>query len=124
MIVGYRYVFVQQRINAVVQWVLFFHLVTFGWIFFRAGDMHQIGAMVGSLWGNFHLSAENAFLFLNFAFLVMPLLLLQIWQWRRNDLLFFTRVHWAWQSALYAAIFYLIVGFGVMRPEQFIYFQF
>lgn len=39
-------------------------------------------------------------------------------------LVFLCRQNWVLRTAIYAVMAYLVAGFGLMKPEQFIYFQF
>jgi hypothetical protein len=61
---------------------------------------------------------------LRFGLIVLPLLLIQWEQRRTGDLLAVFRWHWLPKTMAYALMTYLVLGWGVMRAEEFIYFQF
>jgi len=55
---------------------------------------------------------------------VIPLLIIQLGQWKSGDLLFVSKMPRVYRVAFYALITYCIIGFGIMKSEEFIYFQF
>lgn len=124
LIIVYRYLSGIQRLHQFLQWLIFFHCVVIGWLLFRAGSMKQVATMLSSCVSNFHVTGDGMNALLRLIAFVFPLLIVQAFQARRNDLLFLNKVHWTARVVIFAVMFYLIVGFGVMESEQFIYFQF
>jgi len=112
------------NIAKVIKIVLFFQFISLGWLFFRATSLHQIGDMLHSLCFQFHLN--KAFLYQSIGLIVvlLPLWIVQLGQYLTNDLLFLYRQHWLVKTFAYALMAYLILGWGVMKSEEFIYFQF
>lgn len=104
--------------------IVCFHVVTLGWLFFRAQSMGQVKAMAQSLVFNFHFSSQDTFAYLVFALIVLPLIGVQVGQYLTKDLMFLYRQHWVLKTVAYAFLTYLVLGWGVMRAEEFIYFQF
>lgn len=103
--------------------IIVFHLVTVGWLFFRATSLQQVGDMTLSLL-HFENTEAAQKLWRRFAFVVLPLLAVQLWQFKSDDLLILFRQHWLVKTCVYALMAYLILGYGILKPEEFIYFQF
>ena len=57
-------------------------------------------------------------------FFALPLIAMQAWQYRSNDLLVATKLHTIPRGLLYGVLFAAIVVFGAREPVEFIYFQF
>ncbi|HUN23706.1 MAG TPA: MBOAT family O-acyltransferase [Anaerolineales bacterium] len=104
-----------------------FALTCLGWLLFRAHTFAQINGMllglfdstgwsIGALTGSLRYAAE-------LAFLGAPLLVIQLWQARKQDLLAPTHAPTALRLALYSALF---IGAILLRRDslEFIYFQF
>ncbi len=103
----------------------FFNLVCLGWLFFRAGSIGQIGAMLQSLFFNFQ--PDSIFIIDGIPqalFLTGLLLGMHALQARKNNLLavFELAVFPRW--GLYILAFYLMMGLATGAAKQFIYFQF
>jgi len=111
-------------IKRIFQTILFFHLTVLGWLLFRAQSIHQITQMLHALFFNFNYYDQNILLWLQFCAFTIPLLLIQCWQFKANDLMVLYKQHWLLKAALYAFLTYLLVGWGVLKSEEFIYFQF
>ncbi|MBF0521765.1 MAG: MBOAT family protein [Candidatus Omnitrophica bacterium] len=104
--------------------LFFFHLVVFGWLLFRAGSLTQVIAMLKGLCFHFHFNNEAQEMFLHFVGIMLPLLGIQLWQYYKKDLSVLFHQHWFVKTFLYALMTYLILGWGVLKAEEFIYFQF
>jgi D-alanyl-lipoteichoic acid acyltransferase DltB (MBOAT superfamily) len=107
-----------------VSWLVFFHLVCYGWLLFRCQSNAQIVELtkaLGSNWGEASLVLNTA---ARIIFYIMPLLIVEFFQWRSENLLvplcWPTPVRWA----LYVACFYLTLSCGAFDVTEFIYFQF
>lgn len=103
---------------------LFFQLISLGWLIFRAQSMGQVFAMLNAVASNFSTSAYSLNALIVLVPLVSVLLVVQFFQYRRTDLLFLFRQHWAVKAVALCAAFYLILVFGVTGGHEFIYFQF
>lgn len=103
--------------------VLFrFQLTAFGAMLFRAQDMKQVGAMVRALadgWGEAEWGA-----WLRYLFYAAPLIALEIAQFRARDQYVVLKWPLVARVAVYLALFYAIVIFGMKNAQSFIYFQF
>lgn len=86
--------------------------------------MGQVAAMTGSLFAHFYPDHTVFTPALQLCLIVGPLLVLQFFQARTNDLLILYRQHWLVQTIVYAFMGYLILGWGILKAEEFIYFQF
>ncbi len=112
-----------QAGGRILKTIFFFHMVTIGWLLFRATSLHQVGEMFYAMGNIFH---EPGFweLFLQFSAIIGPLMIVQYGQLKTGDLLFLFKTPKIVKIGVYALMTYLILGFGVMRAEEFIYFQF
>ncbi len=104
--------------------ILFFHLVTLGWLLFRAQSIHQVAQMVSALLFSFSVDHATLSLFLRFLGFVVPLIMIQLGQFKTDDLMFLYRRHWLIKTIAYALMSYAMLSWGVMKAEEFIYFQF
>jgi len=104
--------------------IFFFHLVVLGWLFFRAQSFGQIVNMLQALMFNFRFNQQDLSLWIKSAGFVLPLLAIQIWQFKSNDLIILFKQHWLLKTIVYAFLTYLVLGWGIMKTEEFIYFQF
>jgi D-alanyl-lipoteichoic acid acyltransferase DltB (MBOAT superfamily) len=102
--------------------IIFFHVVVLGWLLFRAQSLHQAGEMLQGLFYNFNITSIASWF--SFSGFVLPLLLVQVWQLRSKDLMIIYKQHWLLKTLLYAFMAYLLLGWGVMNAQEFIYFQF
>jgi len=104
--------------------IVVFHLVCLGWLFFRAESLQQVGQMLCALGGNFIFDNHTGGLFLKFILFLLPLWVVQIGQYKTNDLDFLYRQHWILKTFIYALMTHLMLGWGIMTADEFIYFQF
>lgn len=108
----------------VLKVIVFFHLVVLGWLLFRAQSIPQVGAMLKALFVNFDLLNQDAAAWSKLVMFISPLLAVQFLQGKSGDLLIIYRQHWLLKKFIYALMVYLLIGWGVMKSEEFIYFQF
>ena len=80
--------------------------------------------MMCNFFFNFHFTHEAMVKMVSFILLGSFLWIIQLCQYWKNDLLFIYHQNKYVKTVIYALIAYLIVGWGIMKPEQFIYFQF
>jgi alginate O-acetyltransferase complex protein AlgI len=108
-----------------VRIIFFFHLVCFGWLLFRAESLGQIGQMTQAL---FHIHIMTLYgLSIGIKSIIVFawfLLIMDIVQFVKNDLLIIFKWHWAWEGASYFMMVFLILVMGAGGAKQFIYFQF
>lgn len=113
-----------RAIPRAVKIVIFFHLVCLTWVFFRAANLdHALGILNSVI---FDFSVERSLLqpVFDLARFAGPLLILQYIEYRRRDPEWLINVHWVAQGSIYAVLMLLIIVFGVMDGNEFIYFQF
>jgi alginate O-acetyltransferase complex protein AlgI len=102
---------------------IFFHAVVLGWLLFRATSVHQAVQMLHSIFDAFHWPMFGK-LFPSFFFIIAPLLFVQVAQAKWNNLMVLLSLPRVVKIAVYAFMTYLILGFGVMEAQEFVYFQF
>ncbi len=122
-----------ERNRRVARWIavfVFFHLVCFGWLIFRAESLGQIGSMLQALttpwlwWliaGSNTLAGTGMWTLLGFA---APLVVMQIAQHRSGDLNVLLRMPALVRGCAYVVMFYGLVFYEGGLHRQFIYFQF
>jgi D-alanyl-lipoteichoic acid acyltransferase DltB (MBOAT superfamily) len=111
------------RLRQVVSWLLTLAFVFYGWLLFRATSLEQIIAMTRAL-GNFSVPPWIQNYVLNLCVFAAPLVLVEVWQYRRHNLLVaLTLPPWA-RAALQGALLFAILLFWEKEHVPFIYFQF
>src|SRR3989338_351696 len=103
--------------------IFFFHVVTLGWLLFRAESLLQAKGMLYKLIFDFHIHGQGELL-LKTIFIILPLFIVQIMQYKTKDLLIIFHQHWLVKTLAYSFLTYLILGWGILKVEEFIYFQF
>lgn len=106
----------------VLRVVVTFHLVCVGWLIFRAGSVAQVAGMLQAI--VLRPSIPAAAYLVPVAALVVPLLVVQLFQYLSNDLDIVLEAPWYVRSAFYTACFYAFILVGQFEGVQFIYFQF
>ncbi len=109
--------------------IFLFHLVSFGWLIFRAESVRQISQMVSALLGvrllnGAELLRSIRILCREVVPFVFFLVILQVAQYRKNDLLILLKLKPAYQMAAFLIMIYSLILLGVTSSEPFIYFQF
>jgi hypothetical protein len=99
-------------------------MAAFGWLIFRAKNLEQAGAMFLDIirvqsWGG--LPVDLAF---RFAMIVLPFFCIQLAQESSGGLMVIRRMPVPVRIFIYAAMTCLVFVWGVLTPEEFIYFQF
>jgi len=106
--------------------VFFFHLMCIGWLIFRAQSITQAINMLHGLILNFQFThvAELKDMVIRMVFFLWLLLTLQLFQYRKNDLMFIFKMPNFIRGIFYLIIFLSIVIAGARGGQEFIYFQF
>ncbi len=99
-----------------------FHLVCLGWLIFRADSLDQAAGMLAAIFQR--PAIPSAAYLVPVALAIIPLVLVQFFQYLADDLDVVGRTPWYVRSVFYTACFYAIVLGGQFGGEQFIYFQF
>jgi hypothetical protein len=113
-----------NRAIAVLQALAMFHFVCIGWIFFRAGSIHDAFGLIGALGHGFVLTDFAIYAGSLLLFFTVPLFVYEWFAYRRNEMLLALSQP-AWQRvALYGYVIAMVVVFPPLTQQVFIYFQF
>jgi alginate O-acetyltransferase complex protein AlgI len=104
-------------------WVLTMSAVLFGWLLFRCRSMAMIVGMLGSF-SDMHWLPVHTHVARNLIILTTPLLCIEVWQRRRNDLLVPLRLHPLSFGLLCGLMLAITVVLFERLRNVFIYFQF
>lgn len=104
--------------------VFMFHLTCLGWLIFRAQSAPQIADMLSAIFTMPGFSPAAWYYAGQVAFYSGLLILIQVIQMRRNDLLAVTHLSMAPRVVLVTTLFFLAAAFGEYGGQSFIYFQF
>lgn len=113
-----------QHVWLVVSIVFMFHVTAIGFLLFRAESMSQIYNMLYSLIFNFRIfdiSLDTIGKIISFS---MILVVIEVIQFRKNDLMIVFKWNTLARAAFYFVCFYLLIIYGVEGGKEFIYFQF
>ncbi len=102
--------------------LLMFTLVSFGWLLFRVESLEQVSYFLTHL--SLVPSSESATLWANLVLFSLPLIVVQLIQQARNDLLVLMRLPIGLRLLIYAVALALMVVLGVRQASEFIYVQF
>ena len=105
--------------------ILMFQVTCYGWLIFRAESLAQLGRFTRLLFTDFRPTATTVdSLLIPMLQLVLPLMVVHIYQARHDDE--DAPLGWpiVWRYALYGAVFYFVLLWGDFTGAQFIYFQF
>jgi len=104
--------------------VLTFHLVCMSWVFFRAGSLGEAMQLLNQLsdWGSAR--GEISRWLWQMAILLVPLLGIQLLQWRTGDHLIVLRLSAVTRLLILSVLLWQILALGVFGEREFIYFQF
>ncbi len=109
-----------------IRMIFFFHLVCLGWLLFRAESLDQVLNLLRIVFCD-PFSTEWAVtrvVLRKLAFYAGPVIIVQMAQYYRNDVLVMYRLPWVLRGILYYAMIIVILIFGVTEANDFIYFQF
>jgi hypothetical protein len=109
---------------AVASWAIFFHLVCYGWLLFRAESAAQIAGLTGALATGWQDAGAHAGLLARVLWYSWPLLAMQVFQARAGNLLVALTWPWPVRAGVYLVMFYLVAILGAIDGGEFIYFQF
>lgn len=106
--------------------VVFFNISCFGWLLFRAESLSQAYMMFTSIFTNFRILPGIGIQHYAITLIscIIFVVAIQIIQYRKNDLMAVRQYNLITRTAFYYACFLLIIFFGVMKQNGFIYFQF
>ncbi len=106
--------------------VVFFQFVCLGWMLFNASSLSQVEQMLIALATNFtpQLTPQVETTLFRLLFFSLILVLVQLYQFYKDDLMAIYHAPWGFRAAFYTACFYLLLLFGVTGAKEFIYKQF
>ena len=115
-----------SRLPQLFRWLIFFHLICFSWMIFRAESMTQLQAQISTMLFNFDLilNADQLLIIKKFLFYSTIPAVYQYLQFRTAKPIPVFDWPLAFRAGSYVALFYLIVIFGFNSAQSFIYFQF
>ena len=114
-----------SRFSYILSVLFVFNLVCLGWIIFRAASIDSALSMVSSIFIDFKLTPSFFESLRNLTFYTLPLILIEVAQFRKgDDILFMRKLKPAYKTILYACIAYLLFVYGASSGKEFIYFQF
>jgi D-alanyl-lipoteichoic acid acyltransferase DltB (MBOAT superfamily) len=113
-----------ERSRFVLGVVFFFHLWCLGWPFFRGQSVSQAFSMFHALIFNLTAAPGQVFLIVQIVFFTGLLVLIEVIQYRKDDLMIVMKAPVLARALLYIVIFFLLEAYGVWHAEEFIYFQF
>lgn len=104
--------------------IFFFQFICLGWLFFRANSLSQALELITLIFSNFHYDSVILVPLITLISSTIVLLIIQIFQYKSNDLFFLLRLKPAYQILIYLFLFYSLILRGVTCGQEFIYFQF
>ena len=106
--------------------VFFFHIVCLGWLIFRAESMSQAFHMLHGMLFHFDLTRDvgQISIILQMVFFLGILLIVQSFQYLKNDLMIVLRANTPVRGMFYFICLCLLLIGGVSGGQEFIYFQF
>lgn len=113
---------VEQACWTALRIIFTFHLVCLGWLLFRAESMEQVWGMLSAIASRFAVPASS--MLVPISVCILPLVVIQWFQYRAKDLEIVSRTPWYVRSVFYTVCFYAVVLGGEFGGKQFIYFQF
>jgi len=111
-----------SRLGVLVRMGVLFGLVSLGWIFFRASTVGQAFDLVANI--SLTPSTQSVKIVNDLLFFTIPLLLVQIWQAVKSDLLVLSKIRFSAQLIINTLILVWIIVFGASQVTEFIYTQF
>lgn len=112
------------RMGHILQVILFFNLICFSWLLFRADSMTQVWEMTARLGTDFTVTPFARMIFGLLVFYCTPLMLFELWQESKRDAMGLVHAPWAIRGMVYLYIACMIMFFPPPVPSEFIYFQF
>jgi len=114
-----------QKVWFIMRIALFFNLIALPTLAFRAASVTQTYDMFSSLITNFQMPDTGLpHAVLKTVFYVGVLVTVQVFQYRKNDLMVIQKCNILIKAIFYCICFYLLIMFGAGGGQEFIYFQF
>lgn len=117
-----------KKIWFYVRAVFFFHLICLGWLIFRAHSAGQVFDMLRNLFFDFNFQPNFTYIrasgFFSLIFFTSILVVVQFFQYIRNDQEIILKTNSSIRAIFYATCLWLLITFGMNTTKEFIYFQF
>jgi alginate O-acetyltransferase complex protein AlgI len=111
-----------SHLGVMIRMGIMFSLVSLGWLFFRANSVGQAFHLITKL---SLIPSNQTINYINdLLFFCLPLLLVQIWQAYKGDLLILAKLRFPIQLLVNTLILVWIIVFGTRQFTEFIYTQF
>jgi alginate O-acetyltransferase complex protein AlgI len=105
--------------------IFMFQVTCLGWLIFRATSAHQISSMFQTLFtASYAITPLAGVTIKQLVFFAMPTMLIQFYNWRRNDQFAILGAAVLPKAALAVGLLYSIAIWGEFNAQHFIYFQF
>lgn len=115
----------QRKMLKLGKVIFMFQVTCVGWLIFRAKSVVQIGSFLQSIFFNMGQYTPEIFYYsFQLAFWILPLLVIQFFQYKKGSKNSLRRFPVYSRYAIYLGIYYFIIFFGQFGANEFIYFQF
>jgi D-alanyl-lipoteichoic acid acyltransferase DltB (MBOAT superfamily) len=111
-----------SNLGILVKMVVMFGFVSFGWLFFRANSVEHAFQLISNV--SVKYSSQSIQYVNDLIFFGLPILLVQIWQAVKSDLLVVAKLRFPLQLIVNTIILVCIIVFGPREVSEFIYTQF
>lgn len=112
------------KIGDLLKIIGMFQLTLIGWLIFRVENMDQLARMTTDFVFNWHSVGISASLLYYAVPLVLPLIAMQVWQYRSNNLEVINTVSWPLKATFVAFCLASVLFLNRADGAPFIYFQF
>jgi len=111
-----------NKVFLIIRILFLFHLISFGWLIFRAQSMEQAFNMLKSIFLNF----DYTYILpaLGLAFFTSIVVVVELMQYVNNNLTITLRRNIFARAVFYAVCFWLLITLGVRSSREFLYLQF
>ena len=116
--------FARNRYFELFSIVFMFQLTCIGWLIFRAESFTQLQVMSSSLIYSWSKVGDALNMLEIFLGVVWPLIIVQLFQMFKRELLFFGQLRQSAQIVFSSFLAYMIFVYGALEGQEFIYFQF
>ncbi len=113
-----------RGLRRVLAGLVMFHLVSVGWLLFRAESMSQAVSMMGLIATDWTWSSIDSALLMMILWYAAPLFAYELWVERSSNLLHLHNVDWRAKAAVYSYCCLMLLLFAPIGQQEFIYFQF
>lgn len=114
---------ITQVITGFLSWLITFHIVCFGWLFFYPSGIKNTATVLTKVFGNFQFGAFILHL-RGLLVYISVLVAVEIWQAIKKDEFVVLKTNFVFKAAFYWLTFWLLFGAGSSANLPFIYFGF